>query len=308
MDAATIVKKIRALSGITRKSLADLAGVSPSTVGRIERGTLDPTFGVLSRILDATGYQIGEGTIVSVGDTNALAAARRLLEPWFEQSRSSTPPPSSQLPGEPCESRPADREISAVGVRPDVDLLWPSNTDAETSSLTSNPSLRAQAQWLSRWGRAGWVSENPDADDLVTMAVSAGNAAKVSRRKVVRRSVEADGGWTAIARRLQQTGTEYAVSGLVAARENRTSAGAAAAMIYVNDPASAVKLLGLEEVAPGRGVLLIAPAGTEIAGSSIEDGIQFVSPAQALLDAFAGPGREPDKAEDVLRALLAATV
>ncbi len=51
MDAATIVKRVRALSGITREELAALADVSPSTIGRIEQGTLDPTWTTLSRIL-----------------------------------------------------------------------------------------------------------------------------------------------------------------------------------------------------------------------------------------------------------------
>lgn len=79
MDAATIVKRIRALSGITRKELAELADLSPSTVGRIERGEVDPTWETLSRLLSATGYQISGDTIVSAGDTSAVAAAR----PWI---------------------------------------------------------------------------------------------------------------------------------------------------------------------------------------------------------------------------------
>lgn len=37
----------------------------------------------------------------------------------------------------------------------------------------------------------------------------------------------------------------------------------------------------------------------------IDGGIRFVSRAQGVLDAFAGSGREPDKAEDTLRSLLA---
>lgn len=67
MDASTIIKRIRALSGITRKELAELADLAPSTIGRIERGTLDPTWGTLSRILEASGYRLHGDTIVSTG-------------------------------------------------------------------------------------------------------------------------------------------------------------------------------------------------------------------------------------------------
>lgn len=43
MEPAAIIKKIRAMSGITRKELAQLADVSPSTISRIERGEMGPT-------------------------------------------------------------------------------------------------------------------------------------------------------------------------------------------------------------------------------------------------------------------------
>ncbi len=80
MDAAAIVKRMRALSGITRRDLAALSGVSPSTVGRIEQGELDPTWGTLSRILEAAGYRISGDTVVSAGDATAIIAARPVLE------------------------------------------------------------------------------------------------------------------------------------------------------------------------------------------------------------------------------------
>nr|WP_023164798.1 hypothetical protein [Brevibacterium sp. Ap13]AGY35361.1 hypothetical protein AP13_p00520 [Brevibacterium sp. Ap13] len=34
-----------------------------------------------------------------------------------------------------------------------------------------------------------------------------------------------------------------------------------------------------------------------------EGGIRFVPRSRALLDAFSGPGRDPDKAEDLLRTI-----
>lgn len=52
-------------------------------------------------------------------------------------------------------------------------------------------------------------------------------------------------------------------------------------------------------------VLLIASTGSELEGAETDGGIRFVSREQGVLDAFAGSGREPDKAEDTLRHLLA---
>jgi transcriptional regulator with XRE-family HTH domain len=270
VDAATIVKRVRALSGVTRKELAELAGLSPSTIGRIEQGALDPTWGTLSRILESTGYRIHGDTVVSAGDQTAIAAARPLLESLLASA--------------------AAREALAP-----------------TTNAFEQVASSVVSQWLDRWARAGWLSGRQGTDDTVSVAVLAGNAGKIARRHVTRRSVVAPGGWRALARRLDEEGIDYAVSGLVAARPDRATATAVSPVIYVDDPSLAVTRLGLEETVPGRGVLLIAPGDDELMQTEIDGGIRFVSRAQGLLDAFAGSGREPDKAEDALRSLLAAS-
>jgi transcriptional regulator with XRE-family HTH domain len=270
MDAATMVKRIRALSGVTRKELAELAGLSPSTIGRIEQGALDPTWGKLSRILESTGYQIHGDTVVSAGDQTAITAARPVLESLLA---------------------PTTAAIS--------DALAPTR---EVFQQALSPIAN---QWLGRWTRAGWLSDRTDADDAVNVAVAAGNAGRIARRDVARQNVAPPDGWRALARRLEQAGIDYAVSGLVAARPDRATATVANPVIYVADPALAVAGLGLQETAPGRGVLLIAPGEDELTCIEIDGGIRFVSRAQGVLDAFAGSGREPDKAEDTLRSLLA---
>ncbi|QNN82240.1 helix-turn-helix domain-containing protein [Brachybacterium sp. Z12] len=61
MDAADMLHRIRTILEITRAELARLAQLSPSTVGRIEKRTLDPTWGTLTRILEETGFRI-QGT------------------------------------------------------------------------------------------------------------------------------------------------------------------------------------------------------------------------------------------------------
>lgn len=263
MDAAAIVKRVRALSGITRKDLAGLSGISPSTVGRIEHGDLDPTWGTLSRILEATGYRISGDTVVSAGDATAIMAARPVLE-----SRNTT-------------SAAAVLRSLPVGVAESAD------------------------RWVQRWERAGWLSPDANVDRAVALAVNAGNAAKIARRHAVRRTVVAPEGWQVLARQIGTSGFDYAVSGLVAAREDRASSSATAPMLYVDDPSVVIRRLALEETAPGQGVLLISASGDELGQVEEDGGIRFVSRMQGILDAFAGPGREPDKAEDELRSMLA---
>ena len=86
MEAAAIIKKIRAMSGITRKELAQLANVSPSTISRIECGEMDPTWSTMQKIFSATGYQLNGTSVVSSGDTSAIQAANAYLAPILQQA------------------------------------------------------------------------------------------------------------------------------------------------------------------------------------------------------------------------------
>ena len=300
MDAATMVKRIRALIGVTRRELAELASLSPSTIGRIEQGALDPTWGTLSRILESTGYQIHGDTVVSAGDQTAITAARPVLESLLAPTTAAM-----------TDALAPTRAIMNAAVRTISRSIANEMATATRAALAPTREVFQQAvdpvvdQWLGRWTRAGWLSDRADADDVVSVAVAAGNAGKIARRNVARRNVATPDGWRALARRLEEVGIDYAISGLVAARPDRATATAANPVIYVADPALTIARLGLQETAPGRGVLLIAPGEDELTSIEIDGGIRFVSRAQGVLDAFAGSGREPDKAEDTLRSLLA---
>lgn len=300
MDAATMVKRVRALSGVTRKELAELAGLSPSTIGRIEQGALDPTWGTLSRILESTGYRINGDTVVSAGDQTAITAARPVLESLLAPAIAAM-----------ADALAPARAIMNAATRDISRSLADEMATATRVALAPTMEVFQQAsgsvinQWLGRWTRAGWLSDRTDVDDAVSVAVAAGNAGKIARRNVARRNVAAPNGWRVLARRLDEEGIDYAVSGLIAARPDRATATAVSPVIYVDDPSLAVTRLGLEEAARGRGVLLIAPGDDELTRVEIDGGIRFVSRAQGVLDAFAGSGREPDKAEDMLRSLLA---
>lgn len=70
----------RALAGMSRRQLASVAGVSPSTVSRIERGEMEPTLAMAERLVAAAGFRL-ESELVWVSDPLAVAAARAVLDP-----------------------------------------------------------------------------------------------------------------------------------------------------------------------------------------------------------------------------------
>lgn len=291
MDAATILRRIRASSGVTRRDVARLAGLSPSTIGRIESGTLDPTWGTLRRILDATGFSISGNTVVSSGDVTAAVAARRQLERALDSLR-----PRRDGIGSP-DMAPLSPQALPRPPGSSIAMTSLPDTSALDSSVTA---------WLDRWSNAGWLTESTEPEGLIRMATAAGNASKITRREVPQRYVGDRHQWQQLARQLGMSGIEYVVSGLLAVRDDRTTATSLAPLIYVTDLDAVMRVLELEDSSPGRGVLLVEAAGAELEGSDTEDGIRFASEAQAVLDALAGAGREPDKADDILRSMLEA--
>ena len=60
--------------------------MSPSTISRIERGEMDPTWGTMQKIFSATGYQLNGTSVVSSGDTSAIQAANIYLQPLLKQA------------------------------------------------------------------------------------------------------------------------------------------------------------------------------------------------------------------------------
>ncbi|WP_460946651.1 hypothetical protein [Okibacterium endophyticum] len=240
--------------------------------------------------------------MVSSGDSTAITAARPVLESFLGSYRDAFSAVSEALV--PAAAA-ANAIIRDVGQSAAEGVAAAAQVALAPSLVTVDAIAERREQWHARWARAGWLSEKADVDDMVTLAISAGNAAKLSRRNIARRSVVAPDGWRVLASRLGAAGIDYAVSGLVATREDRATAVAGNPVIYVEDPSRAVEELRLQETTPGGGVLLIAPVSDELARAEVDGGIRFVSWVQGALDAFAGSGREPDKAEDALRHRLA---
>lgn len=56
--AAEIVYRIRMEKAVSMSTLAEMAGVAPSTVSRIEGGRFEPTFGLLIKVIEGAGFDI----------------------------------------------------------------------------------------------------------------------------------------------------------------------------------------------------------------------------------------------------------
>ncbi|MFN8035587.1 MAG: helix-turn-helix transcriptional regulator [Acidimicrobiia bacterium] len=89
MSAAyTLCAEARRLAGLSQRALADRAGVSPSTVARIERGRMEPTLELLDRLIRACGLELrlrivehdGTGGAATVDLETRLRSLRSLSE------------------------------------------------------------------------------------------------------------------------------------------------------------------------------------------------------------------------------------
>lgn len=86
MEAREVLQAVRARGGLSQAELARMASVAPSTVSRVERGELDPTWSVMNKLLQSAGYE-STGELSSSGDVNAVAAARAVLGELGDSAR-----------------------------------------------------------------------------------------------------------------------------------------------------------------------------------------------------------------------------
>ena len=56
--AWALCRDARQRAGLSQRALAEAAGVSPSTVARIERGRIEPTLDLLLRLVHACGLEL----------------------------------------------------------------------------------------------------------------------------------------------------------------------------------------------------------------------------------------------------------
>jgi transcriptional regulator with XRE-family HTH domain len=84
MNAATIVQEARRTAGLSRAELARRAGVPRSTVTRTEDGLVDPTFGMLQRILGAAQADLDATSRPLPARSLARLVEARSDTPWGE--------------------------------------------------------------------------------------------------------------------------------------------------------------------------------------------------------------------------------
>lgn len=58
MDPGSLLREAREEAGLSMRALAECAGTSTSTITRIEAGRMDPTVGMLRRLLLAAGHEL----------------------------------------------------------------------------------------------------------------------------------------------------------------------------------------------------------------------------------------------------------
>jgi len=80
-DGGILLRKARARTGLTQRSLAARAGVPQSTVGRIETGVIEPRIDTLLRLLHASGHDLELGARLGEGVDRAQIRERLALTP-----------------------------------------------------------------------------------------------------------------------------------------------------------------------------------------------------------------------------------
>jgi transcriptional regulator with XRE-family HTH domain len=87
------VKRARTAAGLSVRALADIAGISPTTVTRIEAGRVDPGWSTLRKVLAAAG----EEAVLTTRPLPATPARSRstaladLADAWQRTARGDTP-------------------------------------------------------------------------------------------------------------------------------------------------------------------------------------------------------------------------
>ena len=80
IDIGKELAEVRFMRGLSKRQLAAMAGVSDSTVMRIENGDVDPSLRTITRIFEAAGCDF-RGEVVCRSVPSAVAAARSVLDP-----------------------------------------------------------------------------------------------------------------------------------------------------------------------------------------------------------------------------------
>jgi transcriptional regulator with XRE-family HTH domain len=147
-DMQSMVRVARNRVGLTRSELAQLAGVSASTVGRIESGAMSPTIDMLDRLLQAASAQ-RSAELDYMSDPAAIFTARALLDPdqditasqeWIERFRLLRLIDADSNVDSPAELARRSSRFAPLESRPGIRQLERANTSWQqiASSLRSS--------------------------------------------------------------------------------------------------------------------------------------------------------------------------
>lgn len=79
-NAADLLREARTRAGLTQRELANRARTAQSVIARIERGQSDPSWGTLSRLIAAAGFDLrGELVLRPTADSHMLKDVARIL-------------------------------------------------------------------------------------------------------------------------------------------------------------------------------------------------------------------------------------
>jgi len=82
-SAYAICLLARRHAGLSQRGLAAATGVSPSTIARIEKGRMEPTLALLSRLVEACGLELRTSVVeprLPIRDRTPLSVEERLRE------------------------------------------------------------------------------------------------------------------------------------------------------------------------------------------------------------------------------------
>lgn len=134
--ASDIVKEVRAVRLLSMNALAELAGIPASTISRIERSQLEPTYSMLNRILQAAGFSIDLEITESGGDQPIADFLLKLQKSKRDILDVSTRELLTVSSLAPISKRNGLRRFELNGLLPELyDLLYQQGQNPIVSSL-----------------------------------------------------------------------------------------------------------------------------------------------------------------------------
>ncbi len=145
-NAALLINDSRTKAGLSLRALATRADVAWSTIARIERGEVDPTVGMLTRILAAAGRDLNLSSRHLALDLSVLSTA------WSADDLGQDRPNWTALRNfvDQLELHPEHKASSILNPPPETDSLFMNNLLAAIAETISDEIGLSPPRWTSR--------------------------------------------------------------------------------------------------------------------------------------------------------------